>query len=295
MITKFASCKNAVWRRTAAHNLPVGKSRFMIHLFGAQIFIVALSAPVTASPLQFAGVDFSPGATVQAHVQLSAQEKSLSTQGGNVAPPYAVAVLGTPRSFDPSQSWPVLITCSTSDLKRQNRDDLVEFYRRTALSEGWLLLAGDGPQFPRNDTAAWRSAMTLAAVDALHRSFPKSDKWPIACAGFSGGGKGAGFVAPFLAKNGCRIIGIYLTGANEDRLSLGYAKIRPGPAFLGTPVYIAAGRDDRIATLEQQYAVLSSIKQTGFTRIRVGTFRGGHEVNDAQTSIALRWFRELAK
>jgi predicted esterase len=137
--------------------------------------------------------------------------------------------------------------------------------------------------------------MTLAAVDALHRSFPKSDKWPIACAGFSGGGKGAGFVAPFLAKNGCRIIGIYLTGANEDRLSLGYAKIRPGPAFLGTPVYIAAGRDDRIATLEQQYAVLSSIKQTGFTRIRVGTFRGGHEVNDAQTSIALRWFRELAK
>jgi hypothetical protein len=40
---------------------------------------------------------------------------------------------------------------------------------------------------------------------------------------------------------------------------------------------------------------VGSIKRTGFKRIRIGTFRGGHEVNDAQTSIALHWFRALAK
>jgi len=245
--------------------------------------------------LKFGGVPFSAGSIVRANVPLSALEKSYAGQGGNAVPPYALAVLATPVNFDPTKSWPVLIPCSTSDFKRQNRDDLIQFYHRVGLSEGWVLLAGDGPQHARNDIAAWRAAMTMAAVDALHGSFPGSEKWPMACAGFSGGGKGVGYVAPFLARNGCRITGIYLTGVNEDHLSDGYARCQPGADFLRTPIYLSAGHDDRIATPEQQYAVLGLIKRTGFNRFKIGTFHGGHEVNDAQTSIALRWFRSLQK
>ncbi len=257
--------------------------------------IATSGAGAAQASLNFAGTSFSPGSTVQANIPLSAQEKSYAAQGGNPVPPNAVAVLATPANFDPTKTWPVLITCSTSDFKRQNRDDLADFYRRVGLAEGWVLLAGDGPQHARNDNVAWRGAMTLAAIDALHRSFAGSEKWPMACAGFSGGGKGVGYVAPFLARNGCRIIGIYMTGANENHLSDGYARLQPGPGFLNTPIYVSAGRDDRIATIEQQYNVAGSIKRTGFQRIRIGTFHGGHEVNDAQTSIALHWFRELAK
>jgi hypothetical protein len=257
------------------------------------LLLHAGSVTATAASLTFAGVAFSPGSTVKANVPLSAQEKSLAGQGGNAVPPNAVAMLATPSNFDPGKSWPVLVVCSTSDFKRQNRDDLVDFYRRVGLAEGWVLLAGDGPQPARNDTGAWRGAMTLAAIGALHRSFPGSDKWPIACAGFSGGGKGVGLVAPLLARNGSRVAGIYITGANEDRLSEGYSRVAPGAGFLTTPVYISAGRDDRIATVEQQYNVAGSVKRNGFQRIRIGTFHGGHEVNDAQTSIALRWFRQL--
>jgi hypothetical protein len=254
-----------------------------------------LAAEAAQAPFNFAGVPFSPGSTVRANVPLNTQEKSYAAQGGNSVPPNAVAVMATPANFDPKKSWPVLVACSTSDFKRQNRDDLVDFYRRVGLAEGWVLLAGDGPQPARNDTAGWRSAMTLAAIDALHRSFAASDKWPIACAGFSGGAKGAGSIVPLLAKSGCRIIGIYLTGTNEDRLSAGYARVQPGRVFLNTPIYVSAGRDDRIATVEQQYNVAGSIKRAGFQRVRIGTFHGGHEVNDAQTSIALRWFRSLQK
>jgi hypothetical protein len=253
------------------------------------------AAKAAESSLNFGGAAFSPGSTVKANVPLTAQEKSLAAQGGNVVPPNAVAVLATPANFDPRKSWPVLVVCSTSDFKRQNRDDLVQFYRTVGLAEGWVLLAGDGPQHARNDTAAWRGAMTLAAVGALHRSFPGSEKWPVACAGFSGGGKGVGYVAPLLARNGCRIAGIYMTGANEDHLSDGYARIQPGANFLSTPIYISAGHDDRIATVEQQYAVAGSIKRTGFNQMRIGTFHGGHEVNDGQTSVALSWFRKLVK
>jgi len=260
---------------------------------GLILLLHAGSVAATAGSLTFAGVAFSPGSTVKANVPLSAQEKSLAAQGGNAVPPNAVAMLATPSNFDPGKSWPVLVVCSTSDFKRQNRDDLVDFYRRVGLAGGWVLLAGDGPQPARKDTGAWRGAMTLAAIDALHRSFPGSDKWPIACAGFSGGGKGVGLVAPLLAKNGSRVAGIYITGANADQLSEGYARVGPGAGFLMTPVYISAGRDDRIATVEQQYNVAGSIKRTGFQRMKIGTFHGGHEVNDAQTSIALGWFRQV--
>jgi hypothetical protein len=268
-------------------------------LIGQLLVMVNVVSTFTAEAAEpsfkFAGVAFSPGSTVRANVPLSAQEKSYAGQGGNPVPASAVAVVATPANFDPRKSWPVLITCSTSDFKRQNRDDLVDFYRRVGLAEGWVLLAGDGLQHARNDTAAWRAAMTLAAIDALHHSIVGSEKWPMACAGFSGGGKGAGFIAPLLARSGCRITGIYLTGVNQDRLSEGYARSQPGADFLRTPIYVSAGRDDRIATVEQQYDVVGFIKRTGFQRIRIGTFHGGHEVNDAQTSIALRWFRTQQK
>ena len=254
-----------------------------------------LAAKAAEPSLKFGGVPFSPGSTVRADVPLSAQEKSYAGQGGNPVPQSAVAVLATPANFDPRKSWPVLVPCSTSDFKRQNRDDLVQFYQRVGLAEGWVLLAGDGPQHARNDTAAWRLAMTLAAIDALHHSFAGSEKWPTACAGFSGGAKGAGSIAPVLARNACRITGLYLTGVNQDYLSPGYARAQPGADFLSTPIYVSIGHDDRIATLEQQYNVVGSIKRTGFKRVRIGTFRGGHEVNDAQTSIALQWFRSLQK
>jgi hypothetical protein len=272
----------------------VCRTRRQILLLAGLILVLHPGSVAGAEgPTKFAGVVFSPGSTVKVNVPLSAQEKSLAGQGGNVVPPNAVAVLVTPANFDPRKSWPVLIPCSTSDFKRQNRDDLIQFYRTVGLAEGWVLLAGDGPQHARNDTAAWRGAMTLAAVHALYHSFPGSDKWPVACAGFSGGGKGVGYIAPLLARNGCRIAGIYMTGANEDHLSDGYARIQPGANFLNTPIYISAGHDDRIATVEQQYTVAGSIKRTGFHRMRIGTFHSGHEVNDGQTSVALGWFRQL--
>src|SRR5947207_13662109 len=105
-----------------------------------------VAAAAAQAALSFAGASFCPGSTVKANVPLSAQAKSYAVQGGNPLPPSAVAMLATPANFNPRKSWPVLIVCSTSDFKRQNRDDLVQFYRSVGLTEGWVLLAGDGPQ-----------------------------------------------------------------------------------------------------------------------------------------------------
>src|SRR5258707_1296500 len=107
----------------------------LISVAGLILLLHAGSVAATTGSLTFAGVAFSPGSTVKANVPLSAQEKSLAGQGGNAVPPNALAMLATPSNFDPRKSWPVLVVCSTSDFKRQNHDDLVDFYRRVGLAE----------------------------------------------------------------------------------------------------------------------------------------------------------------
>jgi pimeloyl-ACP methyl ester carboxylesterase len=248
---------------------------------------------VDAAGLRFAGVPISPGRTVKADVRLSANNQSYASDAVRHVPETAVAVIGVPLKFDPRKTWPVLVVFSTSDFKRLNRDDLVDFYRDAALKEGWVIIAGDGREFPTHDTNGWRAAMTLAALDALHQSFPGSPRWPVAVAGFSGGAKRASLLAPLLFLQGCRICGLYLSGMNEDVLSVSYRRSGIGREFLKTPIFISSGAKDTIAPLERARSVTLSIQNTGFKSVRLRAFSGGHAVKNDHTVEALRWFRAL--
>jgi hypothetical protein len=255
------------------------------------VFLFPLEPAARAAELSFAGVPLKVGSMTRAPVPLTAQQRAYVSEGGNAAPDHAVAVLAVPAGFSPQRSWPVLVPLATSDFSRKNRDDLRDFYQQAALAEGWIVLAGDGEGNPPRDTAGWRAGMTLAALDALHRSFPGSDKWPVAVAGFSGGAKRAGNLAPLFAVAGNRVAGIFLTGVNEDRLSEGYRTFHPGAAFLRTPVYISAGQEDRVARIAQQQKVQRTIEQTGFTNVRLVAMPHGHAVSRSAVREALRWFR----
>jgi hypothetical protein len=266
--------------------------KFVSVLFSI-LFWLASAGPAFSAGLTFAGVPLTPGTTVSANVPLSDIEKSYVSEGGNAVPPYTVAMLAVPAGFDPKKTWPVLVVFSSSDHQHQNRDDLRMIYRRIALPEGWVLLAGDGPEpAPRLDSSGWRAGHTLAALRALHRSFPGSMKWPIACAGQSGGAKRASYLAPLLAVAGYRIAGIFLEGINQERITEGYRRFQPGSSFLRTPIFLSSGLSDPIATIEQQAAVKNAMQQTGFTNIRHETFPGGHTVLPTQVQKALRWFRK---
>jgi hypothetical protein len=265
---------------------------FPLCLLGLLPFATAHAGKFAAT---FAGVPLAPGSTVRADVPLNAQEKSLVSAGGNTPPTHAVAVIAVPENFRPDQTWPVLVVLSTSDGKTQNRDDLVQLYRKTALAEGWIALAGDGPTPALHDTAGWRAGMTLAALDALHASFPGSQRWPIACAGYSGGSKRTGTIAPLLARQGNHVVGLFLTGINEDHLSEGYQRYRPGTEFLQTPIFISSGTRDRVARPASSLAARDSMRRTGFARIRLENFPFGHVVKASHVAEALRWFRSLLK
>jgi hypothetical protein len=267
--------------------------RFRVAIFSCLIVLGLLAAfPATAtdeSGAKFQGVPVLPGKTISATVPLNAEEKTYAAIGENRVPVSAVATLVVPPGFDPRRSWPVLVVFSTSDLQRENRGD-IPFYITEALGEGWLVLTGDGPERPQDDTTGWRSAMTLAALDALHRSFAGSNKWPVACAGISGGAKRACLIAPLLAIKGNRVAGLYLAGVNEDLLGEGYRKIHPGRDFLDTKIFVISGQSDKIATPAQTERVMRSIRANGFRQVRLETFPEGHNVKRPLTREALRWF-----
>ncbi len=272
--------------------------RFARHLgsFGPFVVTMAIAGlvPGISKGATFAGIPIAPGQTVHANVPLSNLQKSYVSEGGNRPPPHAVAVLAVPPGFNPAKSWPVLVALSSSDNRHQNRHSLYH-YRGSAFAQGWVVIAGDGPAPARQDSTGWRAGMTLAALDALHRSFPASNKWPVACAGGSGGAKRAGLVTPLLWLAGNRIIGIFLTGINEDRLTKGYQDYKPGISFLRTPIFLSTGANDSIATPAQQISVKYSMQRTGFSRVRQEIFPHGHVIMPAQVEEALRWFRQLQR
>jgi hypothetical protein len=243
--------------------------------------------------LSFAGVPLTPGATVRVSVPLSELEKSYVAEGGNAVPSYTVATLAVPRGFDPKKTWPILIVFSSSQNQYPSWYDLMVHYRVTALAEGWVLLAGDGPKPPPVlDSSGWRAGHTLAALDALNRSFPGSKNWPIVCAGQSGGAKRATYLAPLLAAGGYRVAGIFLSGMNEERITDAYRRFKPGRDFLRTPIFLNSGLRDTVAKLEQQNAVVDSMQRAGFNNIRHTTFPGGHELPPTRLLEGLRWLRK---
>jgi hypothetical protein len=265
------------------------RAAIFFQLVALGILATVPAAAAAQSRATFQGVPVPPGKTISATVPLSAEEKTYAAIGGNRVPASAVATLVTPPGFDPGNSWPVLVVFSTSDSHRENRGD-IPFYITEAMAEGWLVLTGDGAEPPREDSTGWRAAMTLAALDALHRSFPGSNKWPVACAGISGGAKRACLIAPLLAVKGNRVAGLYLAGVNEDLLGEGYRTFHPGSDFLNTMIFIIGGQSDKIATPAQTERVMRSIRVNGFRQVRLETFPEGHNVKRPLTVAALRWF-----
>jgi len=189
--------------------------------------LISIFGVGAAASLKFGGVAFSPGSTVQANVPLSALAKSYAGQGGNPVPPYAVAVLATPVNFDPTKSWPVVIPCSTSDFKRQNRSDLTQFYQRVGLAEGWIRIesrpwSNSTPSWVRSSEPAlsgFESELFVAAMRSMTR------KPRLHCIGFANWGnsnwlhcpRGSSVACARLAFTKVRLLGLARVTAEISR------------------------------------------------------------------------------
>src|SRR6476469_134258 len=238
------------------------------------LVVLAQSSPAAT----LAGQQVVPGGKIEIHFPVSKYFQDIASQAGNPRPETGRAVLAFPAGFDPSRSWPILIVTSTSDFNRTSAMD-VDWYRAPATAEGWIVLGSDATISPRIDSTQWRLGLLGAALETIRKDWPHSARWPVACAGFSGGSKRSGVLGAMLAKSGSvRVCGFFLSGINEDRLGEAYKTYHPGAGLLEVPVWLSSRKGDRIATRRAHNLVRASLERTGFKRVRLEQFGGGHQL-----------------
>jgi hypothetical protein len=256
---------------------------------------LSLVAVAASSAATLAGQQVQPGGKTEIRFPVSKYFQDIASQGGNPRPETGRAVLTFPAGFDPSRTWPVLIVTPTSDFNRTSAMD-VDWYRSPATAEGWVVLGPDATIKPRIDSTQWRLRLLAPALEAIRKEWPQSSRWPVAFAGFSGGSKRSGVLGPMLAKSGSvRVCGFFLSGINENRLSEGYKTYQPGRGFLEVPVWLSSGANDTVATPQAHNLVKASLERTGFKRVRLEQFGGGHQLKMSDVRRALQWFRQLGR
>ena len=259
-------------------------------LAGAFLFSFSVTDAAT-----LAGRQVPSGGTLDLQFPISNYFQEYAAQGGNPKPTTGRALLFFPKAFDPAKSWPILIVTSTTDLDRTSIMD-APWYRDAAMKENWIVLATDATIRPRADSLQWRLSILTAGLQMIRKDWPQSAQWPVAFAGFSGGAKRSGILAPMLASNrGFKICGLFLAGINSDRVTAAYNDYKPPADFLNTPIWISSGTTDPIAPPGAQEGVYYSLKRTGFKQVRLEKFFGGHALKSAEIQRALHWFREVGK
>src|SRR6202022_1437932 len=225
---------------------------------------------------KLAGQDVPVGGKCEIRFPVSNYFQEYAAQGGNPRPTTGRALLMFPKGFDPSRPWPILIVTSTTDLDRTSPMD-GPWNRAAATKGGWGGRGLDAPIRPRPDSLQWRLSMLTAGLQMIRNDWPQSAQWPVAFAGFSGGAKRSGILAPMLASNrGFKICGLFLAGINSDRLTAAYKEYQSPADFLNTPIWISSGTAHQIASSGAQEGVYYSLKRTGFKQVRLERFFGGH-------------------
>ena len=160
-----------------------------------------------------------------------------------------------------------------------------------ALSQGWAVLAADGPKVAVNDDTIQRGWSMLSSVlQEVARTWPQAKRWKVACAGFSGGAKRSAAVAAAMTKEGWHVGGVFMGGCNEDRATLGMSLFQPGPAFKNVPMFLSNGDNDPIAGVEYGGRVRDSMTRSGFSNVRLERYPGEHRLNKEHLRDALIWF-----
>ncbi len=191
-----------------------------------------------------------------------------------------------PPGFDPQKTWPILVVNNTENYP--NVDSLHQF-QEAANDEGWVGLAADPVEAEKDEHAAWRWPCLAAALDYMGAVWPGSKNWPIACGGMSGGAKNSAFIAADLARAHYDLVGMLMMGCNQDMATVAYHR-SVVPQFLAVPVFLSSGKQDTIATPVQHEFVKSSLRGTGFQKVRLESYDGAHDVYAPHIGEALKWF-----
>lgn len=228
---------------------------------------------------------------IQFYVPLT-REGRLALAPKNQVVDYVKAAIAVPSRFDPEVPNPILLVSGTSDGDGSSIR-WMPAYTNIALRFGWVVIAADGPYGkPLNETPAWRWALASSVLEHMHKSWPRSRRWPIAAVGVSGGGKWSGVLGAILANKGYNLIGVFMGAVNQDLASDSAKLYEPAIRYKNTPIYLSSGTDDKVATPQHHTEVKESLLNAGFNKVRLETFKGGHALSETELRKALSWFLE---
>jgi hypothetical protein len=220
------------------------------------------------------------------------REGKLALAAKNQLVDFAKVAIAVPSDFNPEAPNPILLVSGSSDGDGSSIRWLPS-YTNIALRSGWIVIAADGPYGkPVLDNPAWRWAMASALLEHIHKTWPRSRRWPIATAGVSGGGKWSGVMGAILANKGYNLVGVFMGAVNQDLASDSAKLYEPATRYKSTPVYLSSGTDDKVATPLHHSEVKESLLHNGFTTVRLETFKGGHALSESELRKALNWFIE---
>jgi len=247
--------------------------------------------PVTpGNAMSIHGVELKPGQRTNFECDIPSDLQGDASKNGNPTPLKAKAVMALPLGFDPLKNNPVLIVNATSDGDASSVGHLGEYWE-TGIECGWVVIAADPVEKPKEDNNAWRWALISSTLQSMHSIWPQSKSWPVATAGFSGGAKRAGYMGALLVKNDYALIGMFMGGCNQDMASKGLDEFKPKKSdFLRVPIFLSNGKSDTVASVESGERTGKSMDKSGFKSIKLETYDGGHNLYRPHVKAALDWF-----
>lgn len=248
-------------------------------------FLLAWASPALASAALPEGfTDFQ--------VELPAELRAIAGRGKPSPVTHAAVTVAVPAGFKAEGPVPILVVSATSG--RSSRE-LLRAYAKSVADSGWVLVAADAepPVSVAEDQVPLRLALATAALAGARHHWPAAASSPVAFGGFSGGAKYSGWLAASFARQGRTVMGVYLSGINEDTLSQAAAQLDiKDPAFKRVPVFVQAGARDEVAGPEDHRRVVASLQKAGFEKVRISWTSGGHEIAPESLRGALAWFSE---
>jgi len=248
-------------------------------------------APVTpGNSMTLNGVELVPGKRIEYEADIPVALQKEASKDGNPTPVKSRAVIALPANFDPAKTYPVLIINATSDGDASSVGHHRQYWE-AGIDRGWIVIAADPMEKPKSDNNAWRWALVSSSLESIHNIWPQSRAWPVATAGFSGGAKRSGYIGALLAKNDYKLIGMFMGGCNQDMASKGLETFKPKKSdFLRVPIFLSNGKSDTVATVDAGRRTLNTMDKSGFKRLKLETYDGGHELYKPHIAAALDWF-----
>lgn len=203
-----------------------------------------------------------------------------------------------PADFDPAKPQHVMwvsAAINNPEERKRGNTGAIGGYAATATAAGWVVIAADtelgNPRLEDNQRATGSDlAVHLQAVEALAKAWPGSKDWEYACCGHSGGAKASFYRVGDLLAGGLKVIGLFLSGCNQDMTEDARDETKCSKAGLHkVNVFISSGKADTIATPAHSETVAKSTK-SNFGKIRLETHDGGHGIDQAGFKQAMEWF-----